>query len=128
MPLALAADLVWTRPGVVLNPHYQGMGGLYGSEYWTYLLPRRVGGAWAEALTEGLLAVGTPEAQAMGLLDAAFGETAAEFLRRVEAQAQDLASGPQLDARLREKAGSDGGTRRRSPRRVPAAGTGAGAP
>ena len=43
--LALAADLVWTRPGVVLNPHYQGMGGLYGSEYWTYLLPRRVGGA-----------------------------------------------------------------------------------
>ncbi len=43
VPLALAADLVWTRPGVVLNPHYQAMGGLYGSEYWTYLLPQRVG-------------------------------------------------------------------------------------
>ncbi len=42
--LALAADCVWARPGVVLNPHYRGLGGLYGSEYWTYLLPRRVGG------------------------------------------------------------------------------------
>ena len=40
--LALAADQVWARPGVVLNPHYQGMSGLYGSEYWTYLLPKRV--------------------------------------------------------------------------------------
>ena len=117
VPLALAADLVWTRPGVVLNPHYQGMGGLYGSEYWTYLLPRRVGGAWAEALTEGLLAVGTPEAQAMGLIDAAFGETGAEFLSRVEAQAHDLASSPQLDARLREK----GNQRRRDEARRPLA-------
>ena len=25
------------------EPYYQHMGGLYGSEYWTYLLPRRVG-------------------------------------------------------------------------------------
>ena len=41
--LALAADRVLARRGVVLNPHYKGMGNLYGSEYWTYLLPRRVG-------------------------------------------------------------------------------------
>ena len=27
----------------MLNPYYRHMGGLYGSEYWTYLLPRRVG-------------------------------------------------------------------------------------
>ena len=40
--LALAADHVWARTGVILNPHYKGMGNLYGSEYWTYLLPRRV--------------------------------------------------------------------------------------
>ena len=39
--LALAADHVWARDGVILNPHYKGMGNLYGSEYWTYLLPRR---------------------------------------------------------------------------------------
>ena len=40
--LALAADRVHARSGVVLNPHYRSMGNLYGSEYWTYLLPRRV--------------------------------------------------------------------------------------
>jgi putative two-component system hydrogenase maturation factor HypX/HoxX len=34
---------VWARRGVVLNPHYKNMGNLYGSEYWSYLLPRRVG-------------------------------------------------------------------------------------
>ena len=43
VPLALAADYVVAREDVVLNPYYQHMGGLYGSEYWTYLLPRRVG-------------------------------------------------------------------------------------
>jgi putative two-component system hydrogenase maturation factor HypX/HoxX len=104
VPLALAADLVWARPGVVLNPHYQGMGGLYGSEYWTYLLPRRVGARLATALTEDLLPIAPPEALAMGLIDASFGETPAGFLRRVEAQAHDLASDPQYAARLREKA------------------------
>ena len=36
--LALAADEVWCRAAVVLNPHYRLMG-LYGSEYWTYSLP-----------------------------------------------------------------------------------------
>ena len=43
MPFALAADRVYARDDVVLNPYYRHMGGLYGSEYWTYLLPRRVG-------------------------------------------------------------------------------------
>ena len=39
--LSLAADEVWMRDGVILNPHYKDMGNLYGSEYWTYLLPAR---------------------------------------------------------------------------------------
>ena len=43
VPFALAADHVVAREDVVLNPYYRHMGGLYGSEYWTYLLPRRVG-------------------------------------------------------------------------------------
>ena len=43
VPFALAADRVVAREDVVLNPYYRHMGGLYGSEYWTYLLPRRVG-------------------------------------------------------------------------------------
>ena len=33
--LALAADRIVARSGIVLNPHYKGMGNLYGSEYWT---------------------------------------------------------------------------------------------
>lgn len=38
--LAMAADYVLAHEGVVLNPHYKGMG-LFGSEYWTYLSSRR---------------------------------------------------------------------------------------
>jgi putative two-component system hydrogenase maturation factor HypX/HoxX len=49
--LALAADYVYARSGIVLNPHYRGMGELYGSEYWTYTLSRRVGQEWALKLT-----------------------------------------------------------------------------
>lgn len=39
--LALAADRVFARNGVVLNPHYKKMGGLYGSEYWTFWREQR---------------------------------------------------------------------------------------
>ena len=40
--MALASDHIFAREGVVLNPHYRGMGGLFGSQYWTtaYTLPR----------------------------------------------------------------------------------------
>jgi putative two-component system hydrogenase maturation factor HypX/HoxX len=69
--LALAADRVYARSGVVLNPHYKRMGGLYGSEYWTYLLPRRVGEATARHLTDALQPVGTARAARIGLIDAA---------------------------------------------------------
>ncbi|HEX3210509.1 MAG TPA: enoyl-CoA hydratase-related protein, partial [Geminicoccaceae bacterium] len=61
--LALAADKVLARDGIVLNPHYQGMGGLYGSEYWTYSLPRRVGPEKALELTERCLPIGVHEAR-----------------------------------------------------------------
>ncbi|MCS7278272.1 MAG: hydrogenase maturation protein, partial [Aquificaceae bacterium] len=45
--LALTCDLVFVRDGVVLNPHYKNIGNLYGSEFWTYTLPKRVG--WERA-------------------------------------------------------------------------------
>ena len=51
VPFALAADHVVAREDVVLNPYYRHMGGLYGSEYWTYLLPRRVGAETTARLT-----------------------------------------------------------------------------
>ena len=77
--LAAAADRVWVRPNVVLNPHYKGMGGLYGSEYWTYLLPRRVGERKALELTEGMLPLGAYAAREMGLVDAIFQGSPATF-------------------------------------------------
>jgi len=70
--LALAADRVYARDGVILNPHYKGMGNLYGSEYWTYLLPRRVAPEQARAVVENRLPVGVSEAQSLGLVDEHF--------------------------------------------------------
>ena len=67
--MALAADLVLAREGVVFNPHYKNMGGLYGSEYWTYLLPKRVGREVAEQLTEQLLPISAKKALQLGFID-----------------------------------------------------------
>ena len=60
--LALAADVVYARHGVVLNPHYQTMH-LFGSEYWTYLLPRRVGARQARELTEACQPISSQHGQ-----------------------------------------------------------------
>jgi putative two-component system hydrogenase maturation factor HypX/HoxX len=67
--LALAADRVWLREGLVLNPHYRNMGNLYGSEYWTYLLPKRAGRERAAALMRERLPMGARAAVALGLAD-----------------------------------------------------------
>lgn len=67
--MALGADRLLAREGIVLNPHYKGMGGLYGSEYWTYSLPKRVGLDLAEQLTEQCLPISVHDAKAIGLID-----------------------------------------------------------
>jgi putative two-component system hydrogenase maturation factor HypX/HoxX len=67
--MALAADRVLARDGIVLNPHYKGMGGLYGSEYWTYSLPKRVGVDKAIELTEQCKPLGVRESKRIGLID-----------------------------------------------------------
>ncbi len=90
--LALAADRVLARSGVVLNPHYRNMGNLYGSEYWTYLLPRRVGVTQAQALMARRLPLGTAEARSLGLIDGHAGPDRAAFRAFVDAQAAELAS------------------------------------
>jgi putative two-component system hydrogenase maturation factor HypX/HoxX len=101
--LALAADRVWMRKGVVLNPHYKGMGNLYGSEYWTYLLPRRVGEARARVITARRLPMGSREATALGLADAAFGHDPRAFLAAAVKRAQAMASDPRYGETLRAK-------------------------
>ncbi len=68
--LSLAADEVWMGANVVLNPHYKDMGNLYGSEYWTYLLPKRVGEARARQIAQARLPMGVEEAMRLGLANA----------------------------------------------------------
>ena len=87
--LALAADEVVVRDGAVLNPHYRAMGNLYGSEYWTYLLPRRMADARARSMMESRLPVGAARAAALGLVDACLAREPATF--RAEAMARALA-------------------------------------
>jgi putative two-component system protein, hydrogenase maturation factor HypX/HoxX len=104
VPFALAADHVVAREDVVLNPYYRHMGELYGSEYWTYLLPRRVGAAMAAELTGPPFSpVGALRAVELGLLDAAFGATVAGFHARTRLLAARMARDPDLSRRLDEK-------------------------
>ncbi|WP_457030371.1 hydrogenase maturation protein [Kitasatospora sp. P5_F3] len=100
--LALAADEVWCRASAVLNPHYRLMG-LYGSEYWTYTLPRRVGAEQAERLTAAALPVGPREALALGLVDRVGGGDSTAFRGWVQEQADLLARSGELAARLLAK-------------------------
>ncbi|QGM96902.1 hydrogenase maturation protein [Methylocystis parvus] len=101
--LALAADKVFARDGVVFNPHYKGMGGLYGSEYWTYVLPRRVGAPRAQELTEACRPMGTDEAKRIGFVDGVFAGDVAGFERQVAAQAASIASRGDFWNLLRDK-------------------------
>ncbi|QWG24790.1 hydrogenase maturation protein [Bradyrhizobium sediminis] len=102
--LARTADLVWLREGVVLNPHYKDMGNLFGSELWTYLLPRRAGLAAARNVTEARLPVGASEAVALGLADDSIAGARASFTRAVMARAEALAAAPDWSARIAGKA------------------------
>jgi putative two-component system protein, hydrogenase maturation factor HypX/HoxX len=104
VPFALAADRVVAREDVVLNPYYGHMGGLYGSEYWTYLLPRRVGAKLTARLTgPPFTSVGTRRAVEIGLLDAAFGATLDSFRSQVRGLAERLARNPDLGRWLEGK-------------------------
>jgi putative two-component system protein, hydrogenase maturation factor HypX/HoxX len=101
--MALAADRVLARSGIVLNPHYRNMGNLYGSEYWTYLLPRRVGKEQAGAIMARRLPLGAPEAQRIGLIDGHAGPDALAFRTLIESQAAGLVAEDRIMALLAEK-------------------------
>ena len=101
--LALAADYVWARRGVVLNPHYKNMGNLHGSEFWSYLLPRRVGAAAAKEIMRRRLPMGALEAEKQGFLDACFGDDPAGFKREVALRAGSIADCADFSERLAVK-------------------------
>jgi putative two-component system hydrogenase maturation factor HypX/HoxX len=101
--LALAADQVWCRTGTVLNPHYRRMG-LYGSEFWTYTLPRRVGGDTARRLTAEALPVSAATAARLGMVDRLVPVPAQGFASEVEHLATALAGAPDLARQIAAKA------------------------
>jgi putative two-component system hydrogenase maturation factor HypX/HoxX len=101
--LALAADEVHARSGVILNPHYQSMG-LFGSELWTYVLPRRVGAEAAVELASACEPLGTLEGTRIGLLDDAPAAGASELEAAVRDRARSLAANPCYAQRLEDKA------------------------
>ncbi|MEO3868266.1 enoyl-CoA hydratase-related protein [Nonomuraea sp. B12E4] len=97
--MGLGADQVIVRDGVVLNPHYRTMG-LFGSEYWTYVLPRRVGAEQARRLTQEALPIGAVQAVELGLADKVLGGVRLDFERRVLEYAERLAVDPGYDRML----------------------------
>src|SRR5690606_3220832 len=101
--LALAADEVWAHRGVVLNPHYKNMGNLYGSEYWTYLLPRRLGDAGARDLMATRLPLLADEAARMGLIDHCDAQGREGFEQRCLQRAREMAGAYNLPKRLAAK-------------------------
>jgi putative two-component system protein, hydrogenase maturation factor HypX/HoxX len=101
--LALAADRVIAREGVVLNPHYKNMGNLFGSELWTYLLPRRVGSEGVAAVMAHRLPLAAREALAMGVIDELGPGDPAAFRRAVASMAAQLAARWDFDALLARK-------------------------
>ncbi len=102
--LALTADLVWARPGIVLNPHYKNMGNLYGSELWSYTLPKRTGAAQAQGIMQNRLPLGGEQARRMGIVDACFGTDMESFRNETKKRALKLSIMPDYGERLIAKA------------------------
>jgi putative two-component system hydrogenase maturation factor HypX/HoxX len=100
--LALAADEVWCRDGAILNPHYVLMG-LYGSEYWTYILPRRVGESEALRLTQSALPVSAKRAVELGMAQRVLQAAPEEFGAEIARLAEQLAASPELPGRISQK-------------------------
>lgn len=99
---ALASDYVVARSGRVFNPHYKTMG-LHGSEYWTYLLPKRIGEEAAHALTESCLPVSAERAFVMGLVDTLIDGRGTGFMAELASYLYDLCEPTNLPRLLESK-------------------------
>jgi putative two-component system hydrogenase maturation factor HypX/HoxX len=101
--LSLTADYIFARESIILNPHYKSMGNLYGSEYWTYLLPRRVSESNVKSLTQNRLPIGTQEARSIGLIDDCFALNPTDFKKKMTKIAETIAIDPNFPALLQQK-------------------------
>lgn len=100
--MALACDKVVVRSGTVHNPHYQSMG-LYGSEYWTYLLPRRVGADQAQDIADQCQPMLAVEALQLGFADMMFPEDWEAYHDRLYDYCTSLSKRTDLIELLRDK-------------------------
>lgn len=66
--MAVSSDNVISKKDIIFNMHYKGMG-LYGSEYWTYILPKRIGYKKTHLLTNNILPINSIYAKKIGLID-----------------------------------------------------------
>ena len=101
--LGLAADRVVAASSAVFNPHYKNMGNLFGSEYWTYLLPQRVGTGGIDRVMGRRLPVGAREARDIGLIDACLDGDPATVEAGIHAYASGLAQAPDYGELLEQK-------------------------
>jgi putative two-component system protein, hydrogenase maturation factor HypX/HoxX len=99
---ALASDYVVARSGRIFNPHYKTMG-LHGSEYWTYLLPKRIGAAAAKNLTENCLPLSAENAFELGLVDVLIDAKGAGFMGQLASYLYDLCEPTKLPRLLQSK-------------------------
>ncbi len=101
--LARAADLVWAGGAVILNPHYKSMGNLYGSEYWTYLLPRRVGAELTKVIMHDRQPMTAQRAVEIGFIDVCLEGDAGVFRSEVARRAAKLASATDFAEKIAAK-------------------------
>jgi putative two-component system hydrogenase maturation factor HypX/HoxX len=99
--IPLAADRIVASRRSVLYPYYKEMA-LYGSEYWTYLLPKRVGQKKADDLMETGFPLGADEALRIGYIDQIFSEGEKAYMDEVKIFAQK-AAGCEAYAKLIEQ-------------------------
>lgn len=101
--LSLAADYIFARASIILNPHYKSMGNLYGSEYWTYLLPRRISAFNVKSLIHNRLPVGSLEASHIGLIDDCFTLNLEDFRKKIMSIAETISASPDFPSLMQQK-------------------------
>lgn len=101
--LALACDQIWARQGIILNPHYKNIGNLYGSEYWTYLLPKKIGLAQGMALMANRLPIGVNQALSLNFIDKVLANKPELFIENVQQIAHQMAADPTFPQSLERK-------------------------
>ncbi len=98
----LAADKVVASRRSILYPYYKDMG-LTGSEYSSYLLPRRVGRDRATELLENAEPISSSTALSIGYLDAVLSEDGPQYTEEVRAYCEALAHDSAYGVLLTEK-------------------------